>query len=150
HRPEVPGGGRAEELANEPQGLPDVVLLAGGPAVLDVVGLDVPEVAEDQLVDRQPPIGRTGSVGRWEMVGVGPPLGDQAGILLVAFRRTVGPEVMVFAVDGDDGAVARLLETIGRRSVGTGHGAALEGRQNSTCTVLRGASLPRFRPPEGT
>src|SRR5262249_50866270 len=72
-------GGRAVELAKEPQCLAVVVLLAGGPAVLDVVGLDVPEVAEDQLVDRQPPIGWTGGASRGSLVGVGPPLGGQAG-----------------------------------------------------------------------
>ena len=109
-----------------------------GRAVLDVIRLGVPEVGEDQLIDRggrfSPP--RTGC--RQQVPGVEPPLGDQAGVFLVALGGAVGAEVVVLAVDGDDGGIARLVEAVCGRAVGFGHGGGSEAGQNGTCTVFPG------------
>ena len=118
HRAEPDGRGRPVQLADEAEGLADVVLLAGRPPVLDVIRLGVAEVGEDQLVDRQRRVGPPGAGRRQQVPGVEPPLGDQAGVLLVALGGAEGPEVVVLAVDGDDGGVTRLVEAVGGRAVG--------------------------------
>src|SRR5258708_6852041 len=50
-----------------------------------------------------------------------PPLGDQPGVFLMALGGAVRAEVVVPAVDGDDGGIACFVEAIGGRSVAAGH-----------------------------
>jgi hypothetical protein len=80
---------------------------------------------------------------------VQPPLGDQAGVFLVALRRAEGPEVMIPPVDGDDGGVARLVEAVGRRAESLGHLRHPRGPRRYMYR-LSGTSLPHFRTSEGT
>ena len=66
------------------EGLAGVVLLAGRSSILDVVGLDVAKVHEDQGVDGEGGNLRSPCL-RWEEMGsVRSPFGDEAGIPLVA------------------------------------------------------------------
>jgi predicted transposase YbfD/YdcC len=68
-----------------------------------------------------------GGGGRQEVLAVGPPLGDQAGVLLVALEGAVAAQVIVLAVDRDDSEVAGLVQAIPRRAVGLRHGCGIRG-----------------------
>src|SRR5262249_39646892 len=80
-------------------------------------------IGKQQLVDRDVRMAFRPIWALGRPVGP-PPFGDQAGVLLVASRRTVGAEVMVPAIDRYDGAVSRLVETVrgGRERYSAWHG----------------------------
>ena len=59
-----------------------------------------------------------GDGSRRELLPVGLPLGDQPGVFLVAFGRTVRAEILVFAVDRDNGTIPGFVETVRRLSDG--------------------------------
>src|SRR5205823_2312495 len=134
--PEVARRGRAVEAAEEAQGLAEVVLLAGGPAVLDVVGDDAAiPVGEDQLVD-----GRAG--GKFRLIGRDRDgargrveVGDEAVISLPALPGVVLPEVVGLAANNDHAEVLRLVTAI-LGDAAAGHGCGLLPAESVTGNAL--------------
>jgi hypothetical protein len=84
------------------------------------------EVRQDQFVDRECQRGPRRAGCREQVLGVEPPLGDQPGVFLMALGGAVRAEVVVPAIDGDDGGIARIVEAIGGGSVAAGHGGGSE------------------------
>jgi hypothetical protein len=83
-RAELGRRGGPVELADEPEGLLDAPLLGGRLTVLDVVGLGVLEVRQDQLVDGQRGDGRIGVL----VVRRGMGSGLRDGVFRYVYRRT--------------------------------------------------------------
>jgi len=90
-------------LPHKSQGLADAPLLAGGFAVIHVKGLGELEVREEECVDGQRVV--FGGCCCWYGKGaaVSLPFGDQGGVLFVALWGLPRAEIVVLAVDGNDG-----------------------------------------------
>jgi hypothetical protein len=101
----------------------DVVNLSRGGPMLDVVSGREVQVPKDQVVYGYDPILVGGSSGS-ELLPVGLPLGDQPSVFLVAFGGTIRPEIPIFAVDRNNGAIPGSVETVARRTASTWHGTA--------------------------
>ena len=108
-RAEFVGPSAAVETAYEPEGGPDAGLFVGGPAALDVVGLGVGPVGQDQLIDRDPPRGGAGYCGLRGWASRGKPLGDATAVLLFALGRSVNAEVDALAINLDQGLTGMAL-----------------------------------------
>jgi hypothetical protein len=70
--------------------------------------LGVSPESEDQLVDRQVDPSRSGAFSRLRRSARREPFGDQSPVTFVALGTVVPPEVMVVAVDPDDGEILGL------------------------------------------
>jgi hypothetical protein len=81
--------------------------------VLDVVSLCPNKELQDEQIDRENTLFGWVCIPR-ASAPVRLPFGDQAGVFFVAFGRIVWAEVMVLAVDGDDGTIPGLVETVRR------------------------------------
>jgi hypothetical protein len=113
--------GLAVERSEVPQRVLDVVQLAGGPAVADVMPLGEPPVPEDQLVDRRVRARGVARPGRGGETPGREVLGDHPVVLGVALGAAELPEVVGPAPEDDDGLAGRLVEPVGRDRTRSGH-----------------------------
>src|SRR5262249_5009067 len=103
-RAEPGSGGSAVQLAERPEGEPEVVELAAAGTVMDAG--EAP-VAEQHRVNGQVSPGGRGRGGPPHQ-----PLSDQTVVLGAASGRAVPSEVVVLAGEGDDGEAGRLVEAV--------------------------------------
>ena len=123
-RPELPGQGVAVELAERPEGQPDVDRLRRRLAVLDVVGVGVigGRPTSISLTVRSDPEAESAA---GEPSAGGQPLGDEPVVLGPALGGAVLAEIEVPTVEGNDGLAGRLVESVGRECGGwSRHGTA--------------------------
>jgi hypothetical protein len=88
--------------------------------VLVVSGCEI-QVPEDESRDGQVIVGFRSSEGG-KLFAVGLPLGDQPGVLFVALGGVVPAQIVVLAVDSDNGAPTGFVETVRRLPTGSGRG----------------------------
>src|SRR4051812_14429067 len=91
--------------------------------MFDVVAGGELVVTEDHRVDREGAFRRGWRFGG-QLLPVLVPLRDRPGVLLVALRGAEWPQVVVLAVDGDNGAVPGFVEAVKWGTLDFWHGAA--------------------------
>ena len=94
-----------------------VFQLPGGLAVLDVVGFCEPPIERQDLLDGQIPDG-AGGADRLRApidlrVVLGAPFGNCAFVMLVTLVAAVGTEIVILAIDPNDGLARGFVMAVG-------------------------------------
>jgi hypothetical protein len=108
--PKVSGRGRTVQTADGTKGLSDAADLAGRLTVLDVPNLGVAEVRQYEFVDAHRLWG--GGSGCRQHPVVPRPLGDEPGVQLVTFGGLPRTEIVVAAVNRNDGTISGLVKSV--------------------------------------